>query len=119
MVLVLYGIIRTLLSGSFSKGIWFHGFGVVITVTTLFLLSGWNHTAYYPSLADLQSSLTIMNNSSSPYTPEGNGVGIARSAICARVHLPRLAENHDFHKFDKEEMKVKSLLIQSLKFSLE
>jgi cytochrome d ubiquinol oxidase subunit II len=44
------------------------GIGTVITVLVLLLLAGWNNTAYYPSTADLQSSLTIQNSSSSEFT---------------------------------------------------
>ncbi|MFW5526678.1 MAG: cytochrome d ubiquinol oxidase subunit II, partial [Prevotella sp.] len=44
------------------------GIGTVLTVLALFLTAGWNNTAYYPSNADLQSSLTIENSSSSPFT---------------------------------------------------
>lgn len=51
-----------------SKGIWFTGPGTILTVFALFLLAGFNNTAYYPSTYDLQSSLTIRNSSSSHYT---------------------------------------------------
>lgn len=67
IVLVLWGIIISLLKET-SKGIWFSGIGVIITVFSLFLILGFNHTAYYPSSVDLQSSLTIENSSSSFYT---------------------------------------------------
>ena len=65
---VLYAIIRTCLSPVWRKGIWFCGIGTILTVLALLLCAGWNHTAYYPSLVDLQSSLTIENSSSSPFT---------------------------------------------------
>lgn len=65
---VLFGIGRTILSYKFRKGIWFAGTGTVLTVVGLLLLAGYNNTAYYPSTADLQSSLTIYNSSSSPFT---------------------------------------------------
>lgn len=68
VVLVLFGIIRTLISKTYASGIWFSGLGTVITVCTLLLLAGFNNTAYYPSTADLQSSLTIQNSSSSEFT---------------------------------------------------
>ena len=68
VVLVLYGIIATILSKTYTKGIWFAGCGTVLTVLALLLCAGWNHTAYYPSTADLQSSLTITNSSSSYFT---------------------------------------------------
>jgi cytochrome d ubiquinol oxidase subunit II len=49
-------------------GIWLAGIGTVLTVWTLLMVAGFNHTAYYPSTFDLQSSLTIQNSSSSHYT---------------------------------------------------
>ena len=68
VVLVLFGIGRTLLTKSYIRGIWPTGIGVVLTVLALLLCAGWNNTAYYPSNADLQSSLTITNSSSSEFT---------------------------------------------------
>ena len=71
VVLVLYGIISDLklqASTLRPRGIWFAGIGTVLTVTPLLLLSAWNHTAYYPSTADLQSSLTLDNSCSSYFT---------------------------------------------------
>ena len=78
VVLVLWGIATELLRGSqfFTlhsslfplSGIWPAGIGVVLVVLPLLLMSAWNHTAYYPSTADLQSSLTIVNSCSSEFT---------------------------------------------------
>ncbi|MGN1263952.1 MAG: cytochrome d ubiquinol oxidase subunit II [Prevotella sp.] len=68
IVLVLYGIGRTLLSAAYHKGIWATGVGTVLTVLALLLCAGWNDTAFYPSTADLQSSLTIANSCSSEFT---------------------------------------------------
>jgi len=51
-----------------NKGIWFAGIGTVLTVLALLLTSAWNDTAYYPSTADLQSSLTLANSCSSEFT---------------------------------------------------
>ncbi len=65
---VLFGIIKTIFSANWNKGIWFAGTGTVLTVLALFLCAGWNNTAYYPSLVDLQSSLTIENSCSSFFT---------------------------------------------------
>jgi cytochrome d ubiquinol oxidase subunit II len=65
VVLVLYGFIRSYLCKGFKKGIWFAGIGSVLTVLALLLFAGWNNTAYYPSLSNAQSSLTITNSSSS------------------------------------------------------
>lgn len=67
VVLVLFGILKSLFKDS-TNGIWFAGLGTVITVFTLFIIAGFNNTAYYPSTADLQSSLTIENSSSSHFT---------------------------------------------------
>ncbi len=68
VVLVLFGIGKTLMSKEFSKGIWITGIGTVLTVCMLLLITGFNNTAYYPSATDLQSSLTIQNSSSSEFT---------------------------------------------------
>ena len=65
VVLVLWGIITEVLR---RRGIWYAGIGTVLTVLCLLLCAGWNHTAYYPSTADLQSSLTIQNSCSSEFT---------------------------------------------------
>ncbi len=50
------------------RGIWFAGAGTILTVLALLLCAGWNNTAYYPSTADLQASLTIGNSCSSEFT---------------------------------------------------
>ena len=68
VVLVLFGIAKPLISKDSTKGIWFAGIGTVLTVLALLLCAGWNNTAYYPSVTDLQSSLTITNSSSSLFT---------------------------------------------------
>ena len=68
VVLVLYGIGKTIFSKEYIGGIWPAGIGTVLTVLALLLCSAWNNTAYYPSTADLQSSLTIQNSCSSEFT---------------------------------------------------
>ncbi len=70
VAMVLIGIIRpiTCFVKCSTKGIWATGIGTILTVFSLFLLAGFNNTAYYPSTFDLQSSLTIYNSSSSFYT---------------------------------------------------
>lgn len=68
VILVLFGIFKASLSVEYRKGIWFTGIGTVLTVLVLFLIAGWNNTAYYPSNADLQCSLTISNSCSSEFT---------------------------------------------------
>ena len=68
VVLVLYAIGKTIISKDYIQGIWPAGIGVVLVVLPLLLMSAWNHTAYYPSTADLQSSLTLANSCSSEFT---------------------------------------------------
>ena len=67
---VLLGIIRPLVAYEqcHNKGIWLGGIGTILTVFALFLVAGFNNTAFYPSYIDPQSSLTIENASSSKYT---------------------------------------------------
>ena len=68
VVLVLFAIGKTIVSKDYIGGIWPAGIGVVLVVLPLLLMSAWNGTAYYPSTADLQSSLTIANSCSSEFT---------------------------------------------------
>ena len=68
VVLVLFGIGKTIISKDYNGGIWPAGIGTVVTVLPLLLCSAWNNTAYYPSTADLQSSLTLQNSCSSEFT---------------------------------------------------
>ncbi len=68
VVLLLYGVGRTVVSKTYVRGIWPAGIGVVLVVLSLLLIAGLGNTAYYPSNADLQSSLTIANSCSSEFT---------------------------------------------------
>ena len=70
VVMVLWGIFRAVYATEKcgKKAIWFSGLGTILTVFALFLTAGYNHTSFYPSVFDLQSSLTIQNASSSKYT---------------------------------------------------
>ena len=68
VVLVLYGTIRSIISKTYFRGIWHVGIGSTLTVIALFLIVGYNNTAYYPSNADLQSSLYLGNSCSSQFT---------------------------------------------------
>lgn len=67
LVLVVWGVILTSFLGGF-RGIWFGGLGTVLVGLAVFFTAGFNNTPFYPSKADLQSSLTIFNASSSHYT---------------------------------------------------
>ena len=68
VVLVLFAIGKTIFSKGYNAGIWPAGIGTVLVVLALLLCAGWNNTAYYPSTADLQSSLTLANSCSSEFT---------------------------------------------------
>ena len=68
VVAVLFGLGRSILCATYNKGIWFAGVGTVLAVLALLLTVGYNNTAYYPSVADLQSSLTLSNSCSSLFT---------------------------------------------------
>lgn len=65
---VLTGIIGSAVLPRFKGGIWYSGIGTVLVVVALFCVAGYNSTAYYPSLTDVASSLTIRNSSSSLFT---------------------------------------------------
>ncbi|MBO5830424.1 MAG: cytochrome d ubiquinol oxidase subunit II, partial [Alistipes sp.] len=67
-VLLVSGVAATIFKKGFKRGIWLAAPGTVLAVMALFMLAGYNGTAYYPSTADLQSSLTIANSSSSEFT---------------------------------------------------
>lgn len=67
LVLIIYALYIALFKNS-TKGVWFSGVGTVLVVFALLNLLGFNNTPIYPSLTDLQSSLTIANSSSSHYT---------------------------------------------------
>ena len=67
VVSLLWGVFIALMKNS-EKAIWFTGFGTIVTVTVVMLILGLDNSVYYPSLADMQSSLTIANSSGSHYT---------------------------------------------------
>jgi len=67
ILLVLIGIYKAIFKKD-ENSIWFSGSGTILTVFSIFILSGLNNTAFYPSTFDIQSSLTIQNSSSSKFT---------------------------------------------------
>lgn len=67
-LLLVAGVVLTLLKPAFNRGIWLAGPGTVMVVIVLFLIAGYNGTAYYPSSANLQCSLTLANSCSSEFT---------------------------------------------------
>lgn len=72
VMLVLYGIIVTFIKSrkgdTYIYGIWPAGIGTVLTVKALLLTTAYFNTCYYPSNADLQSSLTMPGSCSSEFT---------------------------------------------------
>ena len=67
-VLLVVGVVMTLMKKGFDRGIWLSGPGTVLAVMAIFMIVAYNGTAYYPSTADLQSSLTLSNSCSSEFT---------------------------------------------------
>ena len=103
VIAVLMGISKTIFVKGWKKGIWFTGVGTVLTVLALLLCAGWNDTAYYPSLADLQSSLTIHNSCSSPFTLKVMSfVSLLIPFVLAYIYYAWRAL--DLHKIDSKEM---------------
>ncbi len=104
VVLLLFAIVRTAYSKTYTKGIWAGGIGVVLVVLVLLLNAGWNNTAYYPSNADLQSSLTIANSSSSEFTLRTMSVvSLIIPFVLAYIFYAWRAI--DSKKIDKDEIK--------------
>lgn len=103
IVLVLVGIVRTIVSKTYIKGIWPTGIGVVITVCSLLICAGWNDTAYYPSTADLQSSLTIANSCSSEFT--------LRTMAIVSIFIPFVLAYifYAWHSIDKKKIDKKEI----------
>ncbi len=103
VALVLYAIAKTVLDKTYIKGIWPAGTGVVLTVLALLLCAGWNGTAYYPSNADLQSSLTIANSSSSEFTLSVMAV-VSLLVPFVLAYIAYVWRAMDRKKIDKEEL---------------
>lgn len=104
VALLLFGIVKTVLSNTYIKGIWPAGIGVVLVVLVLLLIAGWNNTAYYPSNADLQSSLTIMNSSSSVFTLRTMSV-VSLFIPFVLAYIVYVWHAMDSKKITKEEIK--------------
>ena len=104
VVMLLLGIVLTLLRPSFVKGVWCSGIGTVVAVTALFLMAGWNNTAYYPSNADLQSSLTITNSCSSEFTLQTMAV-VSLLVPFVIAYIYYAWRSIDSRKLSREELK--------------
>ena len=104
VVLLLFAVVRTMMKPDYLRGIWPAGIGVVLTVIALLLFAGWNNTAYYPSTADLQSSLTIVNSCSSKFTLSAMSVvSLLIPFVLAYIFYAWRAI--DSKKIDREEIK--------------
>ncbi len=100
---LLYGILCTWLKADYARGIWPAGIGTVLVVLVLFLIAGWNATAYYPSNADLQSSLTIANSSSSLFT--------LKTMFCVSLLIPLVLAYiaYCWHAMDHKKLTVEEV----------
>lgn len=102
VVLALTGVGISLLKKT-SKGIWYTGPGTILTVLSLFLVAGFNNTSFYPSTFDLQSSLTIINASSSHFTLTAMSyVSLMVPFVAAYIWYAWRSINNK--KIDQEEM---------------
>ncbi len=100
---VLWGIFWSAKSVNYRRGIWFTGAGTILTVLVLFLIAGWNNTAYYPSNADLQCSLTIANSCSSVFT--------LRTMAIVSILIPFVLAYivYAWHSIDKRRITTKEI----------
>ena len=103
VVFVLFGILWSLTHKAWKRGFWVTGFGTVVTVLVLLLLTAWNNTAYYPSTADLQSSLTMQNSSSSEFT--------LRTMFYVSLLVPFVLAYiiYAWHSIDKKEITLEEI----------
>ena len=104
VLMLLYALGKTLFTKNYTKGIWFAGIGVVLVVLSLLLCAGWNHTAYYPSNIDIQSSLTISNSCSSLFTLQTMSV-VSILVPFVVAYIAYVWYVMDKKKLDKEELK--------------
>lgn len=104
VLMLLYALGKTLFTKNYTRGIWFAGIGVVLVVLSLLLCAGWNHTAYYPSNIDIQSSLTISNSCSSLFTLQTMSV-VSILVPFVVAYIAYVWYVMDKKKLDKEELK--------------
>lgn len=68
LVLVLYSTIKAIIKKTYTGSFVPAGIGTVLFILALILCAMWNHTAYFPSTEELQSSLTMVNSCGSEIT---------------------------------------------------
>ncbi len=97
-VLLVAGVALTLIKHTYTRGIWPSAIGTVMAVMAIFMIAGYNGTAYYPSVADLQSSLTLANSCSSEFT-------LKTMAIVSLI-IPFVVAYiaYFWHKMDKKQL---------------
>jgi cytochrome d ubiquinol oxidase subunit II len=97
-VLLVAGVALTLIKHTFTRGIWPSAIGTVMAVMAIFMIAGYNGTAYYASVADLQSSLTLANSCSSEFT-------LKTMAIVSLI-IPFVVAYiaYFWHKMDKKQL---------------
>lgn len=102
-VLLVAGVVLTLIKQTFTRGIWPSAIGTVMAVMAIFMIAGYNGTAYYPSVADLQSSLTLANSCSSEFT-------LKTMAIVSLI-IPFVVAYiaYFWHKMDKKQLTTEEM----------
>ena len=102
-VLLVWGVVATLVKRGFKRGIWLSGAGTVLAVMALFMIAGYNNTAFYPSTYDLQSSLTLANSCSSEFT-------LKTMAVVSLI-IPFVVAYiaYFWHKMDKKSLTTEEL----------
>ena len=103
-VLIVVGVVFTLLKPRYNRGIWWAGPGTVMAVVSLFLIAGYNGTAYYPSNVDLQSSLTLANSCSSEFTLRTMAI-VSLIIPFVVAYIAYFWRKMDRHSLTKEELK--------------
>ena len=102
-VLLVAGVVLTLVKQGFKRGIWLAAPGTVLAVMALFMVAGYNNTAYYPSTYDLQASLTLTNSCSSEFT--------LRTMAVVSLIIPFVVAYiaYFWHKMDKKSLTTEEL----------
>ena len=105
-VLLVAGVVLTWIKPDFKRGIWLAAPGTVLAVMALFMIAGYNGTAYYPSSADIQSSLTLSNSSSSEFTLT------AMSIVSLIIPLVVAYIAYFWYKMDRRSISVEELKVE-------
>lgn len=104
-IFLVLGVVLTFVKKTYSKGIWWAGPGTVLAVMALFMIAGYNGTAYYPSTADIQSSLTLSNSCSSEFTLSTMAV-VSLIIPFVVAYIAYFWHKMDKHSLTKEELET-------------